>query len=175
MSHQSDVFEVTRGLKVNWDKSNLFPIKEVTQIHQLANILGIRVGNMPTTYLGMPLGRKHTTQEIWDGQWRKQRKMQLGRKYNAYHLGLQVDLSIKFCLRFSSHLCDVTVSYIQICQKLDSLRRNFLWKRFKEGKGNYLVKRKTISLSKKKGGLGIRNPRLQGNSLLMKWLWSLEI
>ena len=56
-------------------------------------------------------------------------------------------------------------------KKLDKLRRNFLWKSNKEGKGYNLVNWKNVLLSKERGGLGIRNLRLQNESLLMKWLW----
>lgn len=60
-------FEASSGLKVNWGKSNLFPIKEVTNILNLADILGCKVENMPTVYLGMPLGNEHKSIQIWDG------------------------------------------------------------------------------------------------------------
>jgi len=54
----------------------------------------------------------------------------------------------------------------QKTQKLDKLRRDFLWHGCKEIKGYNLVK---ITLkSRDRGGLGIRDLRKQKNSLLMK-------
>lgn len=53
------LFEATSGLKVNWGKSNLFPIKEVVNLQSLTEILGCNVEHLPTVYLGMPLGNKH--------------------------------------------------------------------------------------------------------------------
>ncbi|WMV09474.1 hypothetical protein MTR67_002859 [Solanum verrucosum] len=44
------LFEAVSGLRVNWGNQ---------QIQNLANILGCRVDQMPTTYLGMPLGSNH--------------------------------------------------------------------------------------------------------------------
>lgn len=61
------VFEVVAGLRVNWSKSCLFPVKEVPHIQEPASTLGCVVENLPTIYLGMPLGRKHKTLEIWNG------------------------------------------------------------------------------------------------------------
>ncbi|WMV58412.1 hypothetical protein MTR67_051797 [Solanum verrucosum] len=61
------VFEVVTGLRVNWSKNSLFPVKEVPHIKEPASILGCVVENLPTIYLGMPLGRKHKALEIWDG------------------------------------------------------------------------------------------------------------
>ena len=55
-------------------------------------------------------------------------------------------------------------------KKLDKMRRKFLWQGNKEAKGYCLVKWETMLLSKKDGGLGIRNLRLQNESLLLKWL-----
>lgn len=46
-----------------------------------------------------------------------------------------------------------------------------MWNEDKENKGVHLVKWKTIILSKKRGGLDIRNLRKRNRSLLMKWLW----
>ena len=47
------------GLKVNVAKSEMVPIGEVNNLHALAEILGCRVGALPMTYLGMPLGAPH--------------------------------------------------------------------------------------------------------------------
>ena len=59
------IFEAS-GLKVNWRKSSIFPIKEVQQIQALANILKCKIERLPTVYLGMPLGAKHKAVSIWD-------------------------------------------------------------------------------------------------------------
>ena len=61
------LFEAVSGLRVDWGKGSLFPVNEVQQIQNLANILGCRVDQMPTTYLGMPLGSNHKALDIWDG------------------------------------------------------------------------------------------------------------
>lgn len=58
------VFESVSGLSVNRRKSSIFPIKEVPQLQSLARILGCKVEQLPTTYLGMPLGHKHKELEI---------------------------------------------------------------------------------------------------------------
>ncbi|KAG5588492.1 hypothetical protein H5410_048926 [Solanum commersonii] len=56
-----------QGLSVNWRKSSMFPVKDVTNIQCLANILSCKIEYLPTTYLGMPLGNNHKELEIWDG------------------------------------------------------------------------------------------------------------
>ena len=53
-------------MKVNATKSEMVPIREVNNVHALAEILGCRVGALPMTYLGMPLGASHKSPSIWN-------------------------------------------------------------------------------------------------------------
>ncbi|KAF3676433.1 hypothetical protein FXO38_04288 [Capsicum annuum] len=50
-------FQVVSGLKINLKKCENFPVEEVNDIGSLARVLSCRVGVLPTTYLGVPLGR----------------------------------------------------------------------------------------------------------------------
>ena len=44
----------------------MVPIGEVNNVHVLAEILGCRVGALPMTYLGMPLGASRKSPSIWN-------------------------------------------------------------------------------------------------------------
>ena len=57
-------FQAVTGLKVNASKSELVPIGEVETAHALAEILGYRIGSLPMTYLGMPLGASYKSPSI---------------------------------------------------------------------------------------------------------------
>ena len=57
-------FQAVTGLKVNALKSEMVPIGEVPNIHVLAEILGCRIGSLPMTYPGMPLGVSHKSLTI---------------------------------------------------------------------------------------------------------------
>ena len=59
-------FQVVTGLKVNTLKSEMVPIGEVPNVHVLAEILGCRIGSLPMTYFGMPLGASHKSPTIWN-------------------------------------------------------------------------------------------------------------
>ena len=52
------IFEAASGLHINWGKSSIYTITEVARVESLAGVLGGRVGELPTIYLGMPLGGK---------------------------------------------------------------------------------------------------------------------
>lgn len=118
------VFEAYSGLKVNWRKGSIFPVKEVQQIQTLANILRCMVEKLPTVYLGKPLGTKHP--EIWDGIIEKiERKLALW-KSQYLSLGGRFTL-INFML-------DSLPTYVmsrfpipsEVIKTLIALRRNFL-------------------------------------------------
>jgi hypothetical protein len=50
-------FAESTGLKVNYSKSNMFPINlDDVRLSHFANTLNCQKGNFPFTYLGLPLG-----------------------------------------------------------------------------------------------------------------------
>lgn len=57
-------FEATSILHINWNKNFIYPVNEVKEIHSLAGILGRRIGELPTAYLGMHLGAKSKSKGI---------------------------------------------------------------------------------------------------------------
>lgn len=59
------LFEGVPGLHINWIKSLLVPINEVTNMAELSRSLGGEVGALPITYLGKRLGAKSNSMNIW--------------------------------------------------------------------------------------------------------------
>ena len=49
-------FESILGLKINLEKSELVLVIDVSNMEDLALVLGCRVGKLPSTYLELPLG-----------------------------------------------------------------------------------------------------------------------
>ena len=60
------LFQAMTGLKVNVLKSETVLIGEVNNVHALVEILGYRIGTLPMSYLGMPLGASHKSSTIWN-------------------------------------------------------------------------------------------------------------
>ena len=58
-------FEVV--LRINLEKSKLIPVGRVENIDDLPMEFGSRVGNLPSTYLGLPLGAPFKSVTVWDG------------------------------------------------------------------------------------------------------------
>ncbi|KAL6338492.1 hypothetical protein AAG906_020588 [Vitis piasezkii] len=59
-------FEAVSGLRINLEKSELIPVGRVENIDDLAWDFGCRVGSLPSTYLGMPLGALFNSITVWD-------------------------------------------------------------------------------------------------------------
>ena len=60
-------FEAISRLNINLDKSSIMPVGNVENLVLFANELGCGTGNLPTTYLGLPLGMHCNFVSIWDG------------------------------------------------------------------------------------------------------------
>ena len=59
-------FEAITGLKVNVGKSEIVPVGEVGNLDAWARILCCKVGCLPMSYLGMPLGAHYKDSSIWN-------------------------------------------------------------------------------------------------------------
>lgn len=59
--------ETISRLKINLKKSELIPIGDVSNLEELARILGYKVSAFPTTYLGLPLGSLYKSYRVWEG------------------------------------------------------------------------------------------------------------
>lgn len=52
-----NVFHASTGLKVNFSKSSMIPLNvDEVEAARLAGIVGCKLGDLPFTYLGLPLG-----------------------------------------------------------------------------------------------------------------------
>lgn len=81
----------------------------MAHIQGMADILGCRIDQMPTVYLGMPLGNKYKVLEIWDGIIEK-----LGKKVSYVEISISVTRGQtyldKCSVRFIANLCYIIIS-----------------------------------------------------------------
>ncbi|XP_055823306.1 uncharacterized protein LOC129891851 [Solanum dulcamara] len=73
------IFEVVSDLHINWGKSFIYPINSVLNIDDLFSKLRGKVGELSTTFLGMPLGAKSKSKGIWNKVLEKCEKRLTGR------------------------------------------------------------------------------------------------
>ncbi|RVW77812.1 hypothetical protein CK203_054453 [Vitis vinifera] len=60
-------FEAISRLRANLEKSELIPVGRVENVEELAEEFSYKVGRLPSTYLGMPLGAPFKSAAAWNG------------------------------------------------------------------------------------------------------------
>lgn len=162
------LFEAVSGLHINWHKCFIYLVNEVMQLQSLVIILGGKVGELPTVYLGMPLGAKSKSKDIWNSVLEKCEKKLANWKNQYLSMGGRLILINSVLDAIPTYMMSLFSIPVNVVKKIDALRRNFLWEGNSEKKKIYLVKWGGMTTSKKAGGLGIKNLRVQNQSLMMK-------
>ncbi|RVW35452.1 putative ribonuclease H protein [Vitis vinifera] len=140
-------FEAISGLRINLDKSEILPVGRVENLELLAHEVGCKVGRLPTSYLGIPLGANHKSMAVWDGVEERFRKRLAKWKRQFISKGGRMTL-----IR-------------------STLSRIFLWGGGALERKPHLVNWDTECLDKRKDGLGVRCLSTFNRALLCKWTW----
>ena len=159
-------FEAITGLRVNVGKSEIVLVGEVGNLGALARILCCKVGRLPMSYLGMPLGAHF----IWNPILERVEKKLTGWKWLYLLKGGRLTL-LKSTLSSlpTYYLLLFTISQ-HITDRLERIQKNFLW-----GSSNDVFRYPLVAWDKvvwlvEIGGLGIRKIGLFNQALLGKWL-----
>ena len=120
-------FEAMSGLKINLIKSEIIPIRPVTNVVELASELGCKIGSLPMSYLGLLLGGKHKALSVWDLIEERYRKRLAAWKTQYISKGGKITLN-------RSTLSSLPIYYLslfrmpqKVCAKLERIQRQFLW------------------------------------------------
>uniref|UniRef100_A0A7N2KUK5 Reverse transcriptase zinc-binding domain-containing protein n=1 Tax=Quercus lobata TaxID=97700 RepID=A0A7N2KUK5_QUELO len=92
-------FQAVTGLKVNALKSEMVLIEEVPNVFVLAEILGCRVGSLPMTYLGMPLGASHKFPTVWNPILKKFEHSHIPTREGSDRMRWKLMTSVDFTVR----------------------------------------------------------------------------
>ena len=155
------------GLKVNVLKTELVPIGEVNNVHTLAEILGCRIGSLPMTYLGMPLGASHKSPSNWNPILEKFHRKLVGWKKLYLSKGGRLTLLKSMLSSLPTYYLSLFTIPSHVANKLEKIQRDFLWGDSKI----HLVGWDKVCAPKVNGGLGIRKLTTFNKALLGKWLW----
>lgn len=69
-----------------------------------------------------------------------------------------------------TYMMSVFPSLASVINRIEVLR-TFFWQGNEEKRNYHLVKWEEMNISKKIGGVSVRNMKFQNQSLMMKWLW----
>ena len=163
-------FELVSDLKINLQKNEVIPIGETVDVNRATFLFGCRVGKLPTSYLGLPLGALNKHCGVWDSiEERFKRKLVVWKKHYLSKGGRLVLLKSTL-----SNLLIYFMSLFVIPRKvrirLERIQRDFLWGALGERSKIHLVKWSNVCKAKNFGGLGIRRLHSLNQALLGKWL-----
>ncbi|RVW75000.1 LINE-1 reverse transcriptase-like [Vitis vinifera] len=164
-------FEAASGLRINLAKSEIIPVGQVEEILEMAVELGCKVGQLPSTYLGLPLGAPNKAVCVWDGVEERMRWKLALWKRQYISKGGRIAL-IKSTLA-SMPLYQMSLFRMPrvVARRLEKLQRDFLWGGGSTERKAHLVNWERVCVGKEKGGLGLRKLVLLNKALLGKWVW----
>ncbi|XP_048552830.1 uncharacterized protein LOC125533101 [Triticum urartu] len=169
------LFELMSGLKINFEKSEVFNIRgdnDIDLVH--ADMFGCQVGTLPMKYLGVPVtysALKNADLDFLDGKMIK--KLDAWVAYAAC-FGARLTLLGSSLDGIPSYLMSMFLFNKTFIEKMDKHHRRFFWRRKNKKHGYHMVKWERVCRSRKTGGLGIKDLHKQNVALLVKWWWKLE-
>ena len=168
-------FEATSGLRINLNKSEILPVGRVENAELLATELGCKVGSLPSTYLGLPLGASHKSMRVWDGVEARMRKRLALWNRQFISKGGRITLIRITLASMPIYLMSLLRMPRVVKLRLEKIQRDFLWGGGALEKRPHLVKWAVVCSHKTKGGLGIRNLSILNRALLCKWSWRFAV
>ena len=112
---------------MNRNKSEVITIRRLESWEDVASVMGYRVGKLPTSYLGLPLGASFKTSRVWDAVDERFRKRlsQWKRHYLSKEGRLTLIKSTLSSLRI--YFLSLFIILRKACVRLEKIQRDFLW------------------------------------------------
>ena len=120
-------FEAISGLNINLEKSEILPVGRVENAEVLASELGCKVGYLPSTYLGLPLGAPHKSVVVWDGVEERMRKRLALWKRQFISKGGRITLIRSTLASMPIYLVSLMRIPRIVRLRLEKIQRDFLW------------------------------------------------
>ena len=119
-------FEAASGLKINLDKSEVISVGEVEEMNEMAVEIGCRVGQLPTVYLGLPLGAPNKATSVWDGMEEKVRRRLALWKRQYISKGGRITLVKSTMVSMPLYQMSLFRMPKSVARRLEKLQRDFL-------------------------------------------------
>jgi hypothetical protein len=164
-------FASATGLKVNYNKSNMFPINvSPEKMVILSRTFNCQIGEMPFTYLGLPLGLARPRKEHYLPLIQRiQKRLSCSSNFLSQVGRLELVNSVFSALPMF-FMCTLKIPKT-IIKEIDIFRKHCLWR------GNDINSKKppliawnSITQRKVNGGLGVLRLESQNEDLLIKFL-----
>nr|XP_016508236.1 PREDICTED: uncharacterized protein LOC107825833 [Nicotiana tabacum] len=120
-------FQIVSGRKINLVKCEIFPVGEVANIDVLSHVLECKLGSLPTTCLGLPLGALHKDTTVWNPVIQRVEKRLAGWQKRYLSKGGKEVLIKSTLSSIPTYYLSLLQAHMSITEKLERLQRNFLW------------------------------------------------
>jgi hypothetical protein len=132
-------FEAVTGLGVNMGKSELVSVGAVPNVSQLTDILCCRVGVLPMSYLGMPLGASFKAAAVWNPILEKIKRRLAGWKRLYLSKSGRLTLLKSTFSSLPTYFLSLFTIPKHVTERIEKFQRNFLWGDLGEGFKHHLV------------------------------------
>jgi hypothetical protein len=164
-------FEAVTGLRVNLEKSEMVPVGVVDNMPSLASLLCCRIGALPMTYLGMPLGAPYKALPIWNSVIEKIERRLASWQIMYLSKGGRLTLLKSTLSSLPTYFLSLFTIPASVAHRIEQLQRNFLWGCEGNAVKYHLVRWDQVCSPIPFDGLGVKNVTLFNKALLGKWLW----
>ena len=144
---------------------------DVPNLQVLTDIMGCRIGSLPMSYLGMPLGANFKSKTVWNSIMKKMECKLAGWKSFYLSKGDRLTLLKSTLSSLPTYYLSLFTIPISVANRIEKIQCNFLWGRYGEGGTHHLVNWDVVCSPINYGGLGVRKIAVFNKALLGKWLW----
>jgi hypothetical protein len=170
-----NAFEGCSGLKINYDKTEIFPIRYPASLWPtLMDVFPGNYSSLPGKYLGLPLHYRNVKRTDLQPLIEKINNRLAGWKGKLLSKAGRETLVKSVLSAQPIYHLTVFPPHKWLLHSIDKMRRNFLWKGNNPevcSGGHCLINWPTTCLPKSKGGLGILDLERFARGLRLRWLW----
>ncbi|PSR84913.1 Endonuclease [Actinidia chinensis var. chinensis] len=165
-------FELISGLKINFSKSMIVGVNiPEAEMNEIAGILKCKAGELPLTYLGLPLGANPRRIKTWNPIMDRFKNKLASWKMNYISIGGRISLIKSTLSNLAIFFMSLFKMPMTVAQELEKIQRQFLWGDSEGKKKLHFLSWETVIRRKEAGGLGIKQLLAHNSALLAKWWW----
>ncbi|CAN1848456.1 Putative ribonuclease H protein At1g65750 [Linum perenne] len=149
----------------------MFSVGEVPNETELASLFGCNLEQLPSTYLGLPLGARGLSEKLWDPVLTLVNKRLDSWKARFLSFGGRVVLIKSVLAALPVYYMSMLRAPAAVIRRIEGIQRRFLWACVAEQDKIHWINWDTVKSPKRVGGLGVQDLRILNSALLCKWLW----
>ena len=171
-------FQIISGLKVNFEKSDLFAKSADCNLLEGSSILKCKIDSWPMKYLGTPIGSSPRKQVFWAPLIQKMSHKLAKWKADCLNMAGRMVLVKSVLDGLPTYWMSIHQVPPSVVKQIEQIRRNFLWGHYSsqdvKKRRLHLVSWNKICRPKCQGGLGLVPVKLKNLALLSKWFFRWE-